>query len=131
MDGIALPTGQVMDIHGDYNVVGDNNTVVYGDVYGGGYRPPPGAPFFSLFILLLLLAGVVIKFWWVVLIVVSATAIAYATHLEREEKRQAELEKRRREEALATRAERQNSAYLQGEPWGTFGNFPPPPEVGL
>lgn len=120
-------------INGDHNSVSVNGDVVDGNViYGGGYggsqRPPIG--FFSLFVIVMLLIWVIIKFWWVVLIVASVGAIAYGTWLEREEKRRVELEKRRREEILAARAERQNSAYLRGESWGLYGHYPPPPEVG-
>lgn len=116
-------------INGDQNEV----NVVHGDVYyGDGYgglppRPPVG--FFGLLGFFMLLFWVVAKFWWIVLIVVSVTALSYGAHLELERKRQAELEAQRRKQALAARAERQNEAYLQGEPWGLYGNFPPPPEV--
>lgn len=120
-------------INGDHNSVnvvhGDVN---YGDVnYGGGYEPSPNPPigFLGIFFFLMILVWLIIKFWWVVLIVASVGAIAFGTWLERQEKRQAELEARRREELLAARAERQNSAYLRGESWGLYGSFPPPPEL--
>lgn len=117
-------------INGDHNSV----NVVHGDViYGGDYgerQPsPPPIGMLGLFVFVLVLVALIIKFWWIVLIAASVGAIAFGTWLERQEKRQAELEARRREEMLAARAERQNSAYLRGEPWGLYGSFPPSPEA--
>lgn len=117
----------MMGIH----INGDHNSVnaVYGDVinYGGGYEPPPKAPigFFGVLFLGMLLIGLIVKFWWIILIVASAGALIFMVWLERQERRQAELEAQRREEMLAARAERQNSAYLRGESWGMYGSFPP------
>lgn len=116
-----------MGIH----INGDHNSVnaVYGDVvnYGGGYESPPKPPigFFGALFLGMFLIGLIIKFWWAMLIVVSAAALIFMVWLERQEKRQAELEAQRREEMLAARAERQNSAYLRGESWGMYGSFLP------
>lgn len=119
-------------INGDHNSVNINGDVIDGDVVYGGYgggpsRPPVG--FFGLLGILMLLIWVIAKFWWIVLIAASVGAIAYTTHLEREEKRRAELAQRRQQEALAARAEDQHSAYLRGESWGTYGIYPPPPGV--
>lgn len=120
-----------MGIH----INGDHNSVnaVYGDVvnYGGGYGPPPKPPigFFGVLFLGMLLIGLIVKFWWIILIVASVGALIFMVWLERQEKRQAELEAQRREEMLAARAERQNAAYLRGESWGMYGSFPPPPEI--
>lgn len=117
-------------INGDHNSV----NVVYGDVnYGGDYGPPPNPPIslFGIFLFGMVLIGLIIKFWWVMLIAVSVGALIFAVWMEREEKRQAELEAARREEMLAARAERQNAAYLRGESWGMYGSFPPPLEVLL
>jgi uncharacterized membrane protein len=112
-----------MNIH----INGDNNSVnvAQADVnYGGNYGPPP-VGFFGLIFGLMILICLIVKFWWVVLIAVSVAAVAFMAWVERQEKHQAELEARSREEMLAARAERQNSAYLRGESWGMYGNFPP------
>lgn len=112
-----------MGIH----INGNHNSVnaVYGDVvnYGGGYEPPPKPPigFFGALFLGMFLIGLIVKFWWIMLIVASVGALIFAAWLERQEK----IEARRQEEALAARAERQNSAYLRGEPWGLYGSYPP------
>jgi hypothetical protein len=118
-------------INGDHNSVNINGDV-YGDNYGDNYSGPPPAPpvgFFSLAFLAVILICLVIKFWWIVLIVAGVGAATYGTWLGWEERRRGALEAQRREAALAFRAERQNSAYLEGEPWGMYGNFPPPPGV--
>ncbi len=113
-------------INGDHNSV----NVVHGDAFYGdvNYGPPPKPPigFFGLMFSVMVLIWLIAKFWWIVLIVVSVGAIVFTTWLERQEKRQAALEAQRREELLAARAERQNSAYLRGESWGMYGSFPPP-----
>lgn len=121
-------------INGDHNINGDYNSVnvVYGDVnYGGGHEPPMGAPFgfFGIFFGGMILIWLIVKFWWVVLIAAAVSAVAFTLWVERQEKRQAALEALRREEMLAARAERQNSAYLRGESWGLYGSYPPPPEL--
>jgi hypothetical protein len=112
-------------INGDHNSV----NVFHGDVsFGGdsGEQPsPPPIGMLGLFVFVLVLVALIIKFWWIVLIAASVGAIAFAAWVERKEKRQAELEAHRREELLAARAERQNSAYLRGESWGLYGSFPP------
>jgi hypothetical protein len=112
-------------INGDHNSV----NVVHGDVnnYGGDNGPPSSPPsgFLGIFFVGMILVWLIIKFWWVVLIVASLGAVAFGMWTEQQEKRQAELEAQRREEMLAARAERQNSAYLRGESWGMYGNFPP------
>lgn len=122
-------------INGDHNSVSVvHGDVIHGDViYGADYGPPARPPigFFGLFVLGALLAWVIVKFWWIVLIVVGVAAVAFGTWLEREEKRRVGLEKKRREAALKARAESQNSAYLRGDPQGVYGDFPPPPGVGL
>lgn len=117
-------------INGDHNSV----NVVHGDViYGGDYGErspsPPPIGVLGLFVFTLVLIALIIKFWWIVLIAASLGAIVFGTWLERQEKRRAEVEARRREELLAARAERQNSAYLRGEPWGLYGSFPPSPDT--
>jgi uncharacterized membrane protein len=113
-------------INGDHNSV----NVVHGDAFYGdvNYGPPPKPPigFFGLMFSVMVLIWLIVKFWWIVLIVVSVGAIVFTTWLERKEKRQAALEALRQEGLLAARAERQNSAYLRGEPWGMYGSFPPP-----
>jgi uncharacterized membrane protein len=113
-----------ININGDHNSVNVNGDVVFGDV---NYGPPPKPPigFFGLMFSVMVLIWLIVKFWWIVLLVVSVGAIAFTAWIERQEKRQAELEARRREEMLAARAERQNSAYLRGESWGMYGSFPP------
>lgn len=118
-------------INGDYNITGDYNNVVYGDVYYGDQPPlgPPPIGFFGLFFGGMVLIWLIAKFWWVVLIVVAVGGIAFTAWAEYDDKRQAKIEALRREEMLAKRAERQNSAYLRGESWGLYGNFPPPPEL--
>jgi hypothetical protein len=119
--------------HNSVNVYGDVYGDSYGDSYGDNYGGPPSGPpigFFGLAFVAIILICLVIKFWWVVLIVASVAALAFGTWLEREEKKRGALEAQRREAALAARAERQNSAYLEGDPWGMYGNFPPPPGVG-
>ena len=119
-------------INGDNNIVGDNNTVIHGDVYGRDYEPPPPpVGVLGLIVFAMILIWLLIKFWWVVLIVAGVAAVAFGTWLEWDEKRRGEIEKQRREQALGALAERQNSAYLQGDPWGMYGNFPPPPETRL
>lgn len=107
-----------ININGDYNSV----NVVYGDVNYGG-EPPSNPPigFFGIVFFVVALIWLIVKFWWIALIAASLGAIIFAAWLERQEK----LEDRRREEELAARAERQNSAYLRGEPWGLYGSFPP------
>lgn len=113
----------------DININGDHNSVnVYGDDYGGDRGELPQAPFgfFGLAFGAMILVWLIAKFWWIVLIAASVGALAFAIWVERQEKRQAALEAQRREEMLAARAERQNSAYLRGESWGMYGNFPPP-----
>ena len=114
-------------INGDHNSV----NVVYGDITYGDYGPQPKPPigFFGIILFGMVLIWLIVKFWWVVLISASVGALIFAMWLERQEKRQAELEAMRREEALAARAERQNAAYLRGESWGMYGSFPPPSEV--
>jgi hypothetical protein len=118
----------------DININGDHNSVnvVYGDVnnYGGDYRDEP-APigFLGLAFGVMVLIWLIVKFWWVVLIVASLGALTYGMWLEWEKRRQGSLEAQRRKAALATRAERENSAYLRGEQWGLYGSYPPPPEV--
>ena len=114
-----------INITGDGNVVGDNNEV---NVYYSTERqlPPPPVGFFGLFFTLLILVALVIKFWYIALVVVSVGAIAYGTWMEKQQKQQTEVERRRREAALSYRAEEQNSAYLRGEERGVYGNFPPP-----
>ena len=112
-------------INGDHNSV----NVVYGDVnYGGDSSEPPQAPigFLGLAFGVMVLIWLIVKFWWVVLIVASAVALTHGMWTKQQEKRQAALEAMRREELLAARAERQNSAYLRGESWGMYGSFPPP-----
>ncbi len=121
-------------INGDHNINGDYNSVnvVYGDVnYGGGHEPLPSAPFgfFGIFFGGMILIWLIVKFWWVVLIAAAVGVVAFTLWVERQEKRQAALEAQRREEMLAARAERQNSAYLRGESWGLYGSYPPPPGV--
>lgn len=120
-----------MGIHikGDQNEV----NVVHGNViYGAGVTGHPSKPpIFSLAFLALILVTLIIKFWWVALILASVGAIAFGTWLEREEKRRVQLERQRRAAALSARAEDQNSAYLRGEARGVYGQFPPPPGVGL
>jgi uncharacterized membrane protein len=114
-----------MNIHinGDHNSV----NIAQADVnYGGNYGPPkPPVGFFGLIFGLMILICLIVKFWWVVLIVASVVAVIFMARTEQQEKLQAELEARSREEMLAARAERQNSAYLRGESWGMYGNFPP------
>jgi uncharacterized membrane protein len=109
-------------INGDYNSV----NVVYSNVNYGDGPPKPPIGFFGLIFGLMILICLIVKFWWVVLIVASAAAVTFGMWTERQEKRQAALEAQSREEMLASRAERQNSAYLRGESWGMYGNFPPP-----
>lgn len=118
-------------INGDHNSVNVYGDVVDGDIIYGNYGPPrPPVGFFGMFVLGLILVWLIIKFWWAALIAASLVALAFGTWLEREDKRRGALEAQRREAALAARAERQNSAYLQGDPWGMYGNFPPPPGMG-
>lgn len=126
------------NINGDHNIVGDHNevNVVYGDVYSGGnYGPSQGVAvsLFSLVFFVLILIALAIKFWWITLVIASVGALAIATWLEkmdREEKRQLNAKAASRKEALAKRADQQNSAYLRGELWGMYGDYPPSPEVG-
>lgn len=115
-------------INGDYNEV----NVVYGDViYGTHEERSSESPvsFVGLFIFFLFVVGLIIKFWWIILIAVGVATAAYAIWVELQNKRRAEFEAHRQRQSLAARAERQNDAYLQGDPWGMYGNFPPPPEV--
>lgn len=117
-----------MSIH----INGDHNSVnIYGDVnFGEDYElPPPPIGFFGIFFLGMVLVWLIVKFWWVVLIAAAVWALGLTIRQKQKERRQAALEAQRREKMLAERAERQNSAYLRGEPWGLYGSFPPPPEV--
>lgn len=118
-------------INGDHNINGDNNSVnvVYGDVNHGGEPPKAPIGFLGLIFGLVILWWLIFKFWWVVLIAAAVGAVIYGIRLHYEEKRQDALEAQRREEMLAARAERQNSAYLRGESWGLYGSYPPPPEL--
>ena len=112
-----------VNIHGDNNAV--HNNVVYGDVFHGERQPPP-VGLFGLFFVVLIVVALIIKFWYIALIAVGVTALAVRAWRESQEKQRAEAEARAQEASLAARAERQNSAYLRGEQWGMYGNFPPP-----
>lgn len=116
-------------INGDNNITGDYNTVVYGDVYTGDREPlsPPPFGLVGLIFAAMVIIWLIAKFWWVVLIAAVVGGTIFIVWVEREDKREAALEAQRREEMLAARAERQNSAYLRGESWGLYGNFPPLP----
>ena len=120
-------------INGDHNSVNINGDYIsendFGKSYSGCYGQKPPIGFFGLLGIIMLLIWLLIKFWWIVLIVASLGALAFAAHLEREDRHRAQVEARNREELLAERAERQNAAYLRGEPLGTYGIYPPPPGV--
>jgi hypothetical protein len=122
-----------INITGDNNIVGDNNAVnvIHGDVYYGDERQlsPPPIGLFGIFFVVLIFVALAIKFWYITLIAVGVTALVFGTWLERREKQRAKVKARAQKAALAALAERQNSAYLQGDPWGMYGNFPPPPET--
>jgi uncharacterized membrane protein len=111
-------------INGDHNSV----NVVHGDVIYGGDSRTPKAPigFFGMIFFGMVFVSLIVKFWYIALIVVSLSALAFVYWLEKQDKDRAEAERRHREAALSYRAEDQNSAYLRGEPWGVYGNFPPP-----
>lgn len=113
-------------VNGNRNVV-HNNVVTYNEAP----RELPRAPFFTFFIVMAILVSLVIKYWQVTLVAASLAAIAYGTWLEKQEKRRTESEAQRRQAALAYRAEEQNSAYLQGDLRGVYGNYPPSPEAVL
>jgi hypothetical protein len=118
-------------VNGDNNVV--HNTVTTYNDDGRRELPSPPLGFFTFALLMIILVSLLIKFWYIALIVVSLSALAFANWMERQDRGRTKAavaaEARLREAALALRAENQNSAYLRGESWGVYGNFPPPSVV--
>lgn len=112
-------------INGDNNVV-HNNVTTYNDVTSADdeLRPLPGILFFWLAVVIIV--GLMIRYWQISLIVFGAAAVAWAYWTERQDRASLENEARLRAAALSYRAEEQNTAYLQGDPRGLYGNFPPP-----
>ena len=68
---------------------------------------------------------------WLLVAVAVVCGIAYGMTKseERAEKRQAAA--RREKEKLSVRAEVEDELYQQGDPRGTYGRYPPPPEEDL
>ena len=107
--------------------IGDNN-VFHGDVIdNSGGDGPGGAPvsFVGVFIAVIIVVGLAINYWQITLAVVGVAALTLGYWMEWQDKKRAEANERARQAALARRAEDQNSAYLRGDTWGVFGNFPP------
>ncbi len=119
-----------ININGDNNVVHNNvTTTTYNN---GGELPRVGLfGLFGFFLTVAIVIAVAVQYWQITLAVVSLGALAFGYWLERQEKVQAKTEAKLRKAALSRRAEVENEAYLQGDPRGVYGNFPPPPEMGL
>jgi hypothetical protein len=76
---------------------------------------------------LLVVVALVVKFWWLIAAAVGMFCVVHWTRRVADARAERVEVERRRLAGLVARADRQHNWVLQGDPRGTFGEYPSVP----
>lgn len=78
----------------------------------------------------LFVLGLIIEYWWLIVAVAAGAAAAYGVLAGWRAYERREAADAQARAALAERADYEHQQFLEGDPTGLYGQYPPPPSVG-